>query len=458
VTSLRYRPTLFAAAALLLAAPQTSAQVAVRYSLDSLPNGLKIILSEDHSTPVVSVNLWYRVGSRNEQPGRSGFAHLFEHMMFQGSAHVGKGQHFQLIERAGGVLNGTTSEDRTAYYEEVPSNRLNLALWLEADRMRSLAITEENFENQRQAVKEERRLRVDNQPYQPAFTEGIPLLYDSTACFGYAHSVIGSMADLDSAKVTEVRAFFERYYAPNNATLVVVGDFDPAEARRLIAQYFGDIPRGPAAEPVRCEYRFDVGPKRRVWEDPHANLPAVVIAYRLPPHREADTPALTLLATILGGGESSRLHRALVRQSRSALAAGAQGVTRMGPGMFFAFAVANQGVAADTLERQLQAEVERIRREGVTDEELTKARNTTRASNILGLQTTMQVAERIQHYVHLHDSLEEMATDLNRYLAVTKDDIREVAGKYLVPANSFTIVVVPKPAAGGGPGGPGGAP
>jgi predicted Zn-dependent peptidase len=440
-----------AVAALLARASGAAAQLAVRYQLDSLPNGLKIILSEDHSTPVVSVDLWYRVGSRDEQPGRSGFAHLFEHMMFQGSAHVGKGQHFQLIERAGGVLNGTTNEDRTAYFEEVPSNRLNLALWLEADRMRSLAITEENFENQRQAVKEERRLRVDNQPYQPAFTEGVPLLYDSTSCFGYAHSVIGSMADLDAAKVSDVQAFFDQYYAPNNATLVVVGDFDPAEVRGLIRQYFGDIPRARTlAEPARCEYSFAVGPKRRVWEDPHANLPAVVIAYRLPPHRDADTPALTLLSTILGGGESSRLHRALVRQSRSALGAGAQGLTRSGPGVFFAFAIANQGVAADTLERQLQAEVERIRTDGVSEEELTKARNTVRASNILGMQTTLQVAERIQHYAHLHGSLEEMATDLDRYLAVTSENIRQVAEKYLVPANSFTIVVVPKPSAGGG--------
>ena len=427
----------------LLSGP-IAAQTGVQYQVDSLPNGLRVILSEDHSTPVVSVDVWYHVGSRNEQAGRSGFAHLFEHMMFQGSRHVGKGQHFQLVERAGGDLNGTTNEDHTAYYQELPANRLNLGLWLEADRLRSLAITVENFENQRQAVKEERRLRVDNQPYAPALTEGITLLYDSTTCFGYAHSVIGSMADLDSAKVSDVQAFFDLYYAPNNATLAVVGDFDPAEAKQLIRQYFGDLPRGRAPAPVSCGYDFAVGARRRVWEDEHANLPAVIIAYRTPAHEDPDTPALALLGTILGGGESSRLNRGLVRQARTALAAGSQSASRLGPGFFAVFAVANQGTGPDTLERQLSAEVEGIIEEGVSAEELSKARNDFRAANIFGRQTTMQVAERLQHYAHLHDSLEDMRTDLDRYLAVTAEGIRRVAGKYLVPDNSFTIVVVPK--------------
>ncbi|HLB36739.1 MAG TPA: pitrilysin family protein [Gemmatimonadales bacterium] len=438
------------AAAWTFHAGPLGAQTGLRYQVDSLPNGLRVILAEDHSTPVVSVNVWYDVGSRSEEVGRSGFAHLFEHMMFQGSRHVGKGQHFQLVERAGGDLNGTTNEDHTAYYQELPSNRLNLALWLEADRMRSLAITEENFENQRQAVKEERRLRVDNQPYAPALSEGITLLYDSTTCFAYAHSVIGSMADLDAAKVSDVQAFFDRYYAPSNATLTVVGDFDPAEARQLIRQYFGDLARGREPAPLSCGQQFGAGAGRRVWEDEHANLPAVIAAYRTPPHGDPDTPPLALLGTILGAGESSRLNRVLVRQARTALAAGTQSSSRLGPGFFMAFAVANQGIGPDTLEHELAAEVRRIIDEGVTAEELSKARNDFRASNIFGRQTTMQVAERLQHYAHMHESLEDMQTDLDRYLAVTEDDIRRVAGKYLVPANSFTIVVVPKASARGG--------
>src|SRR5213594_304034 len=229
----------------------------------TLPNGLRVIYSEDHSDPIVTVDVWYEVGSRNERPGHSGFAHLFEHMMFEGSAHVKKSEHDQLIERAGGDFNGSTAEDRTNFYETVPSNRLNLALWLEADRMRSLAITEANFENQRQAVKEERRLRVDNQPYQGAFTDGLTWPFDSSSCFPYAHTVIGSMADLDAAKLADVKAFFDTYYAPNNATLVVVGDFSPAQLRSLVNQYFASVPSHAALEPPRCDMPASTTSRRR---------------------------------------------------------------------------------------------------------------------------------------------------------------------------------------------------
>ena len=290
----------------------------ISYDTFSLANGLRVIASEDHSTPIVAVDVWYNAGSRNERAGRSGFAHLFEHMMFQGSAHVKKAEHFQRVQRAGGTDNGSTQEDRTNYFEVLPSNRLNLALWLEADRMRSLAITQENFENQRETVKEERRLRVDNQPYQRAFVDGLTLPYDSTTCFAYAHSVIGDMADLNAAKLPDVQAFFDTYYAPNNATLVVVGDFNPAELRRLVTQYYASIPSHPAPAPVSCEYRLGPGTVRREYADEHANLPAVVRLYRVPPHDDADTPALTLMNIILGQGESSRLNVTIVRRAQAA--------------------------------------------------------------------------------------------------------------------------------------------
>ena len=219
--SVHVRPSLLLAAGLIALAPAHLATQAGRVSYESfaLPNGLRVVYSEDHSTPIATVDLWYRVGSRNERPGRGGFAHLFEHLMFQGSAHVKKAEHFQLIERAGGSSNASTHDDYTNYYETVPSNRLNLALWLEADRMRSLAITDENFHNQRETVKEERRLRVDNQPYGAAFTDGIVMAFDSATCFAYAHPTIGSMDDLNAAKLEDVQAFFDTYYAPNNATL-----------------------------------------------------------------------------------------------------------------------------------------------------------------------------------------------------------------------------------------------
>src|SRR6266540_1068117 len=235
----------------------------IAYEQFTLPNGLRVIYSEDHSTPVVSVDVWYSVGSRNERVGRSGFAHLFEHMMFQGSANVKKAEHFQLVQRAGGTLNGSTQEDRTNYFETIPSNRLNLALWLEADRMRSLAITQENFENQRETVKEERRLGVDNRPYAAAFTDGIAWPFDSAACFAYAHTVIGSMDDLNAAQLADVQAFFDTYYASNNATLVVVGDLQPAELRRLVNAYFAGVPSHAAPEQMRCDWRVAPGVRRR---------------------------------------------------------------------------------------------------------------------------------------------------------------------------------------------------
>src|SRR5688572_2573225 len=244
--SRRRLASLVGLAGILAATAVATAQEPARIAFETyqLPNGLTVILAPDRTTQVVAVDVWYDVGSRNEAKGRTGFAHLFEHMMFQGSARVKKGDHFSLVERAGGDMNGSTSEDRTNYYEVLPSNRLNLGLWLEADRMRSLAITDSNFTNQREAVKEERRLRVDNQPYASSYFDGIYALADSATCFPYAHSIIGSMDDLNAAKTADVKAFFDLYYSPNNAILTVVGDFETAEAKRLIEQYFADIPRG----------------------------------------------------------------------------------------------------------------------------------------------------------------------------------------------------------------------
>jgi predicted Zn-dependent peptidase len=422
----------------------------------ALPNGLRVIYSEDHSTPVVSVDLWYEVGSRNERPGRSGFAHLFEHMMFQGSAHIKKAEHNQLIERAGGDFNGSTAEDRTNYWETVPSNRLNLALWAEADRMRSLAITQENFENQRQAVKEERRLRVDNQPYQAAFTDGLTWPYDSTSCFPYAHTVIGSMADLDSAKLPDVQAFFETYYAPNNATLVVVGDFAPSELRSLVNQYFAGAASHAVPEAPKCEAGMGVGaPKRREVRDAQANLDALLRIYRVPEHRSADTPALELLNIILGQGESSRLNVAVVRRDKAAVAAGAilnPYGSRNGPGIWVAYGIVNQGVPAERMDTLIGTQLDSIRANGITPAELEKAKNVLRAGFIANRETTLGKAEELHHYLTFHNSIDEINTDLDRLLAVTSDDVKRVANTYLAPGN-LTLLIVragAAPASGGG--------
>jgi len=412
----------------------------------TLPNGLHVVYSEDHSTPIVTVDLWYDVGSRNERAGRSGFAHLFEHMMFQGSAHVKKSEHGQLVERAGGDYNGSTAEDRTNYYETVPSNRLNLALWLEADRLRSLAITTENFENQRQAVKEERRLRVDNQPYAAAFSDGLTWPFDSTSCFPYAHTVIGSMADLDAAKLPDVQAFFDTYYAPNNATLVVVGDFNPAELRHLVNQDFAGVPSHAKPEAPRCAVQTAAGkaPERHEVRDAQANLDLVMRLYRVPEHRSADTPALELLDIVLGQGESSRLNVAIVRREKAAVATGSllnPYGSRNGPGVWAQYGIVNQGVSADHLDSLLARQLDSVRANGITPEELEKAKNVARAGFIGNRETTYGKAEELQHYRMFHATIDEINTDLDNLLAVTTDDVKRVAGIYLDPANLTLLIV-----------------
>jgi predicted Zn-dependent peptidase len=411
----------------------------------TLPNGLHVVYSEDHSTPLVTVDLWYDVGSRNERAGRSGFAHLFEHMMFQGSGHVKKTEHGQLIERAGGTYNGSTAEDRTNYYQTLPSNRLNLALWLEADRMRSLAITTENFENQRQAVKEERRLRVDNQPYAAAFTDGLTWPFDSSGCFPYAHTVIGSMADLDGAKLPDVQAFFDTYYAPNNATLVVVGDFNPVELRRLVNEYFAGVPSHAEPEAPHCDRVTTAkGPVRREVRDAQANLDLVMRLHRVPEHRHADTPALELLNIVLGQGESSRLNVAIVRREKAAVATGSilnPFGSRNGPGVWATYGIVNQGVTAERLDSLLLRQLDSIRANGISPAELEKAKNVLRSGFIANRETTFGKAEELQHYRTFHGSIDEINTDLERLLAVTSDDVKRVASAYLDPAN-VTLVIV----------------
>ncbi|HTY05470.1 MAG TPA: pitrilysin family protein [Gemmatimonadales bacterium] len=449
------RVSILTAATLWLAAAGASAQAAVgaiAYDSFRLANGLQVLYAEKHTTPVVTVDLWYRVGARNERPKLSGFAHLFEHMMFQGSAHVGKSEHFQYVERAGGDENGSTHDDYTNYFETLPSNRLNLALWLEADRMRSLAVTQQNLENQRQTVEEEKRLRVDNQPYAGAFRGSLIWPYDSTRCFAYAHPGIGVIEDLDSAKLADVQAFHATYYAPNNTTLVVAGDFQPAELKRLVTAYFSDIPSQPAPPSVTCDYTLSPGLAVRTVVDSHATLPAVIRVYRIPPAADGDTPALDLLNSILGQGESSRLNVTVVRRDTAALSASSFSVNeRRGPGSLLILGIANRGVAAGHLDSLLSGQIDSIRRDGVTADELRRAQNQYRAGVIQQRETTFGIAEALNYYNLLFPSVADMNTDPQRYLAVTADDIRRVAAKYLDPANATVVTVLPpsKPQAGG---------
>jgi zinc protease len=434
---------LFSGAAERLAAQEPAR---INFETYSLSNGLRVILAPDHSSQVVAVDVWYHVGSRDEVKSRTGFAHLFEHMMFQGSANVRKTEHFQLIEHAGGSMNGSTAEDRTNYYEALPSNRLNLGLWLEADRMRSLAVTDSTFANQREAVKEERRLRVDNQPYAGAIFEGMYALADSASCFPYSHSVIGSMDDLNAAKTTDVKAFFDLYYAPNNATLTVVGDFEPAHAKALVEQYFSGIPRGREPPPVSCDSKFSPGVIRRPWPDAKANLPGVLLGYRIPEYRHADTPAIELLTTILGQGESSRINKSVVRDQKLAQFAVVISnpfAPRRGPGVLLAFGITNQGVSPDSLEAGLAREFARVVREGVTEAELNKAKNGFRTQLITQQQQALAKAEALQAASLFLGDPEAVNTNWRRYLAVTTADVMRAAATYFRPENSLVLLVTP---------------
>jgi zinc protease len=439
---------LLLALALPAAAQDAARPGEIPFESYELENGLTVILAPDPASTAVAVNLWYDVGSRHERRGRSGFGHLFEHLMFQGSENVERGHHMQMVERAGGSLNASITEDRTNYFQTLPPDRYNLGLWLESDRMRSLGITNENMRREIEVVKEERRLRVDNQPYGTSQLQAAYYApYNAETCFAYGHSVIGSMEDLDAAQLPDVQEFFDLYYAPNNATLTLVGAFDPAEARGLIQQYFGGIPRASEAPTVSCENPFSGLPSRQTVEDSNARLPAFWASYGGVSAGHEDSYALSLLAGIIGQGESSRLHQRLVQQEQAAVGSGMFGMFRRGPGLVIVQAVANQGVETERLEQLVDEEIDRIRREGVTTEELEKAKNRYRASAVMGRQSVMGRAEALQWHNHFLGDPGAIRTEMDRYMSVTQDDIRRVAERYLVPSNRAVIITQPVTAA-----------
>jgi zinc protease len=409
-----------------------------------LANGLRVILAPDPTSTAVAVNLWYDVGSRHERRGRSGFGHLFEHLMFQGSDNVERGQHMQMVERNGGSLNASITEDRTNFFQTLPPDRYNLALWLESDRMRSLQVTEENMRREIEVVKEERRLRIDNAPYGTSQLQAFYYApYDSTTCFPYAHSVIGSMDDLNAAQVEDVRNFFNTYYAPNNATLTVVGSFDAAEAKQLIQQYFGSIPRGMQPEPVQCTEPFRHLPVRQTVDDPNAQLPAIWMSFAGVPAGHPDSYALSMLGSILGQGETSRLNERLVRTDRAALTVQALPAHRRDPGILLLFAVSNQGIEPARLEQLVDEEIAKIRDGGVTTDELEKAKNRYRSDAIFGRQSVMGRAEALQWHNHFLGDPGAIRTEMEHSMAVTSADIQRVAREYLQPEKRSVIITRP---------------
>lgn len=416
-----------------------------------LANGLRVITVEDRSAPVIAINVTYDVGSRNERPGRTGFAHLFEHMMFQGSQNVGKSEHFILVTNNGGTMNGTTNADRTNYFEALPANQLELAIFLEADRMRSLAVTQENLDNQRNVVQEERRIGLDNAPYGKSAELQQELMYDN---FAYKHSTIGSMADLNAASVEDVAEFFKMYYAPNNAVLTLVGDFKTADALALVKKYFDNIPRQPNPPAVDIAEPEQKAERRASVDDVLARAVRVSMAYKTVQGNTPDFYALQVLANALGGGNSSRLYQKLVREKEMVTGIGSFAQESRGVGGFSITATLRPNAKSDDVEAAIYDEIARLQKEPIADWELQKAKNGARRAFITGLQSSLARANQIGQYAVYYNDPNLINTRLDKVAAVTKEDVQRVANKYLVQTNRTVVITVPK-AGGRGPQGVG---
>jgi predicted Zn-dependent peptidase len=407
----------------------------------TLENGLRVVFNQDNSIPVVSVAVYYDVGSRNEREGRTGFAHLFEHMMFQGSENVPKAAHFQYIMKAGGTMNGTTSSERTNYYETLPANQLPLALWLESDRMRSLAVTQENLDNQREAVKEEKRLRYDNQPYGEVFDLINEMIYKN---FANSHSTIGSMDDLDAATVEDVQEFFRVFYAPNNAVLVLSGAFDAKEAKQLIDQYFGSIPAQPKPAPLDVSEPEEVAVKYKEYEDKLAPFPAFLLGWKIPPRRTPEFYALYLGGKLLYDGDSSRLYQKLVKGDESVIQLFGFTDERRGPSSIFIGAIPKPERDLSQIREIIMEEIRSIAEFGPTPAEMEKIQNQLLNDTIRVRQSSMARAQNIAEFTLYDGNPELVNTELDELLTITGDQIKEAVARYLNTENRTLLDVVTK--------------
>ncbi|WP_072263763.1 M16 family metallopeptidase [Candidatus Kryptobacter tengchongensis] len=408
----------------------------------TLENGLHVILHEDHSTPIVAVNVCYHVGSKNEKPDKTGFAHLFEHLMFDGSKNVKRGEFDKYISQAGGYDNAYTTEDKTNYYEVLPSNYLELALWLESDRMLEFSIQEISLITQREVVKEERRWRYENRPYGSAW---IKISEKSFKKHPYRWPVIGYQEHLDKASMDDVKEFYETFYVPNNAVLVIAGDIDIERTKKLVEKYFADIPKGPdniphpspEDEPLENEIR-------EVVEDINAPLPAVFMSYRIPEEGNPDSYALALLSNILSVGESSRLYQRLVYRDKIANEVETYSDSREHPGLFLIYAIANPGFSSDTLEKVIDEEIDKIKNYGVEEKELEKAKNKIESALVSARQTVQGKADLLAHYYTFYKNPALVNREIDKYRSVTVEDIKRVAQMYLDSKRRVILHYLPK--------------
>jgi zinc protease len=441
------RLLLFLAAAAAIVVPLQAAvhPPKLEYQITTLPNGLRVILSEDHSTPIVHLAVWYHVGSRNERPGRTGFAHLFEHMMFKGSKNVQPESHTSIIASIGGRSNAYTQEDATVFWETLPAQYLPLALWLEADRMATLRVDRDALEKEVEVVKEERRLRVDNQPYG-RLNE---ILFDKAfTTHPYKHPTIGSMKDLEAASIDDVRDFHNTFYVPENAVVTVVGDFDSAQAMQLVTQYFGRVPKAARPVPRDVPREPEQTQERRAVVQEEWPLPAVVVAYHVVYDGHPDSYPLHLVSKILFDGESSRMTRELVYDKRIAVAAFGSANLIEDPNLFYAVAIIPAGQSAQEVERALIAEFDRLKTTPVDGREVERAKNQFMRDYIIGRESNEQKALHLAHAAVIHNDITRADAEIDIFDNLTPADIQRVARSYFTPNNRTVIYIQPRGRAG----------
>ncbi|MBI2187856.1 MAG: insulinase family protein [Acidobacteria bacterium] len=439
-------PWLVLAACVVAAVALTPVQAAVRppklqYQMTTLPNGLRVILSEDHSTPIVHVAVWYHVGSKNERPGRTGFAHLFEHMMFKGSKNVEPDAHTSIVSSVGGRSNAYTTEDVTVFWQTLPAQYLPLALWLEADRMATLRVDDAAFRREREVVKEERRMRIENQPYG-RLSE---IIYDHAfTVHPYKHPTIGSMADLEAASINDVRDFHGTYYVPENATVAVVGDFDAAQALQLATQYFGRVPKAARRVPRDIPKEPPQPREKRGVVEEAWPLPAVVVAYHITYDGHPDSYPLHITSKILSDGQSARISRELIYNKRLCLSAFGSGNLIEHPNLFFAVCIVQPGQTPEAAEKALIAEFEKLKTEGVTAHELQRAQNQFARDYILSRETDEDKAMHLAHAAVIHNDITTADGEFDIFMNTTVADVQRVARTYFNESSRLVLHVLPK--------------
>ncbi|MFM7726939.1 MAG: M16 family metallopeptidase [Flavobacteriales bacterium] len=414
----------------------------IRFEEYTLKNGLHVILHEDHSTPITAVTVMYHVGSKNETVGRSGMAHFFEHLLFEGSENIGRGQYSKYVENAGGGLNANTSQDRTFYYELLPSNQLELGLWLESERMLHAKVEMVGIETQREVVKEEKRQRVDNQPYGTLFQETLDHAFD---VHPYSWPPIGSMEDLNAAKEDDFKNFYKKFYVPNNAVLSIAGDIDMAVTKQLIEKYFASIPRGlnEVPRPTQVEPINKGEVRDTVWVKDQ--LPMVVQAYHIPAQGTPEYYAIDMLNQLLSQGESSRLNKSLVDEKQVALYSGAFTYNTEHPGLTLAYSLANMGVDAVKVEEAMNAEFDRVKNEMISDQELQKLRNQVENDFVSRNGSVAGIAESLANYHMYFGDANLINTEIEKYNAITKQDMLNAAKKYYTSDNRVVLYFLNDP-------------